>query len=111
MAKDFSNLNTEGIFETIQTATAEEPKPRGPRKEWDKESGEEYLMNMETMGRKGLKLKRINMAFAPDVYQFIQVMARVRGETLTEFVNKSLRAYRDEHDEVYKKAIEFRNSL
>lgn len=110
MAKDFTNINTDGIRGQIQTATAD-PAKRGPRKEWDNESGEQYLMNLETAGRKGLKLKRINMAFAPDVYEFIQVMARVRGETLTEFVNKSLRNYRDEHDEVYKKAIEFRKSL
>lgn len=38
-------------------------------------------------------------------------MARVRGETVTHFVNTLIENCADNNNELYKKAIEFRNSL
>ena len=69
------------------------------------------MQEMKTTGRKGVKLPRINLAFAPDTYEYVQTMARVRGETLTTFVNLAIREHMKEHADIYKKAIEFKNSL
>lgn len=72
---------------------------------------EESLLSLKTSGKKGVKLPRINLAFSPDVYNFIKVMAQVRGQNLTQFVNDVLRESMHAHDDIYKKALEFRNSL
>ena len=56
-------------------------------------------------------LPRINMAFSPELHDYISVMAQVSGMTMTQFVNRVLQQYKDAHNEVYLKAVEFRNSL
>ena len=66
---------------------------------------------MKTAGRKGLRLPRINMAFAPELYDYIKTMSKVSGMTLTEFVNTVLNQYMNDHREQYEKALEFRHSL
>ena len=66
---------------------------------------------MKTSGHKGVKLPRINLAFAPDVYEYIQIMSRVRGDNLTAFVNLALRQHMKEHGDLYEKAKEFRDAL
>lgn len=81
------------------------------RREWDAETGAEYLDNLETSGRKGLKLSRINMAFSPDNYQYIQVMSKACGESLTQFVNRIIKLSRENNAEAYKQALNFRAGL
>lgn len=44
-----------------------------------------------TQGRKGCKMPRINMAFEPDIHEWIQKSARRNGITMTNFVNAILR--------------------
>lgn len=121
--KDFSAINTDRVYNTIAQATAEEPealnaqeeqeevRKRKDRKTYTEQEAAEYLKDGNTAGRKGVKLQRINMAFYPDVYEYIQIMSRVRGESLTAFINLAIRQHMEEHSELYKKAIEFRNSL
>lgn len=122
MAKDFSQVNTQRVFEEIAEATAEAPTvPAGPdplevpqranRRTYTDEEAQAIMMTMKTVGHKGVKLPRINVAFAPDVYNYVTTMAQVRGQTLTQFVNHILRLNMEENMEIYKKAIEFRNSL
>lgn len=65
----------------------------------------------KTQGRKGCGQHRFNMAFTPKAYDFITTMARVRGETITNFVNTLIENCADNNNEIYQKAIEFRNSL
>ena len=38
-------------------------------------------------GVKGSKALRINMAFDDDVYRYILLMSKIKGMTMTEFVN------------------------
>ena len=38
-------------------------------------------------GVKGSKALRINMAFDDDVYRYIRLMSKIKGMTMTEFVN------------------------
>lgn len=114
--KDFSKVNTGRVYDAIAAATAEqEPQEaqetRKERKTYTEEEAAEFLRTGRTSGRKGVKLPRINLAFLPDVYEYIQIMSRVRGESMTDFVNIALRQHMEEHHELYDKAIEFRNSL
>lgn len=121
--KDFSRVNTGRVYDTIAAATAEpeetqevaevqkESVGRKPRRTYNEQEAAEALRALRTSGKKGLKLPRINLAFAPDTYEYVQIMSRVRGETMTDFVNIALRQHMEEHRDVYNKAIEFRNSL
>lgn len=116
--KDFSQVNTGRVYDAIAAATAapeqeaqEATTKYKPRKGYSEQEAQEFLQNMKTSGRKGLKLPRINLAFAPEVYEYIQTMSRVRGESMTEFVNLALRQHIEEHRDLYERAIEFRNSL
>lgn len=40
-----------------------------------------------TQGRKGEKLPRINMAFTPQNLEYLRVMAGLRGQSVTRYVN------------------------
>lgn len=64
-----------------------------------------------TQGRAGCKAQRINMAFLPEVHDFIRTMAKVRGESVTAFVNAILLKAMEENKEVYEQALKFKNSL
>ncbi len=57
-----------------------------------------------TQGRKGCKSSRINMAFWTENYHFVKTMARISGQTMTEYVNRILDEYRKEHSETYENA-------
>lgn len=114
--KKFDDINTSNVFaETIETATAEpmpEPIPRQSRNEMPtKEVVEQAREQGRTQGRKGCKMHRFNMAFSPKAYDFITCMARVRGQTITSFVNELIEKTVDDNAEVYQKALEFRDSL
>lgn len=116
--KDFSTINTGRVYEAIADATAEpvqetqeKQKKYKPRKTYTEQEAQEFISELKTTGRKGLKLPRINMAFSPEIYDYIQCMARVSGITLTEFVNLAMKQHKEEHKDLYEKAVEFRNSL
>lgn len=103
--KDFSQVN-----DVIAQATTEQGK-RKPRKEYTEQEAAEIAETMHTTGRKGVKLPRINLAFSPSNYKYIEIMSRVRGENLTQFVNKIIQEHREQHGDIYEKAQEFIDSL
>lgn len=126
--KNFSEMiNTGRVYDTISEATAEPEQAeqetaeimqadaaqeaRKPRKTYTEQEAAQILQNMQTSGRKGLKLPRINLAFTPEMHEYITTMSRVRGENLTQFVNHVLQEHMEAHRDIYEKAIEFRNSL
>lgn len=139
--KEFSGVNTSPVYNAIAEATqpiqgqmtieeydgimpgeeeaavgediAEEPtkKQYKPRRTYTAEEAEEAKDSLHTAGKKGVKLPRINLAFTPANYEFCKVMAQVRGQNLTEFINDILSTARTEHADIYNKAIEFRKSL
>ena len=41
----------------------------------------------QTQGRKGAKLPRINMAFTPQNLEYLRIMAGLRGQSVTKYVN------------------------
>jgi len=119
--KDFSQVNTNPVYNTIAAATAdpeqeaaeiiEETPERKPRRTYTEQEAAEIMQTLHTTGRKGLKLPRINLAFTPELHEYVTTMSRARGETLTDFVNKVIREHMEAHRDIYEKAIEFRNSL
>ena len=86
-------------------------KAESNRKTYTEEERQEFMASLRTGGRKGCKLPRINMAFTPELYDYIRTMSKVSGLTLTVFLNTVLKQYMDEHREQYDRALEFRNSL
>lgn len=48
----------------------------------------------ETQGKKGQKLKRINMAFSDENHTYITLESRKEGLSATAFVNKIIDEYR-----------------
>ena len=122
--KDFTNINTAPVYGAIAEATADpvqetqeapllqaEPQKPAGASRYTEQEALEYMNNLQTTGRKGLKLPRINLAFAPDVYQYIRYMSRVKGVSMTEFVDAVLRQHMDDHRDIYEKAIEFMRGL
>ena len=67
--------------------------------------------SMATQGRKGCKAIRINMAFTPENHEFIRVMSKASGRTMTEFCNLVIEAYRNEHPEIMEQARAFLDTI
>lgn len=118
MAKDFSKINTQDIYnKTIAEATQEAPdtqeeiKARKERVTYTEQETAEFMQEMRTAGRKGVHLPRINLAFNPEIYDYVKTMSKAAGMTYTEFINKILCDHKASHEDIYKKAVEFRNSL
>lgn len=139
--KDFSGVNVNPVYSAIAEATAaeqlpgqmaidttgaiieetpaadaqevieEQKKQYKARRTYTEAEAQEALENLQTSGKKGVKLPRINLAFTPANYEFIKIMAQVRGQNLTEFVNDVLKEARESHADIYEQAIAFRNSL
>jgi hypothetical protein len=103
--KDFTQVDN-----VIAQATVEQGK-RKPRKEYTEQEAAEIAETMHTTGKKGVKLPRINLAFSPSNYEYIQIMSRVRGENLTQFINKIIAEHKEQHMDIYEKAQEFIDSL
>ena len=110
MAKDFSNVNTNPVYDAIAEAT-QEPQKRRPRREYDEAEAAELAATMKTQGRKGVKMPRINLAFTPENHAYIETMSRIRGESLTTFVNRIIDADREANAEKFKMVLEFQKQL
>jgi hypothetical protein len=98
--KDFSGINTGRIYRNIEQATAQ----KGQQGTASPQEAAERASQMKTQGRKGCKAVRINMAFSPENYEFIRVMSRISGQTLTDFTNNVIAKYREEHPEIFEQA-------
>lgn len=114
--KDFSAANTGRVYSTIEEATAPATPARQlqPRKRGTDPTQEEIDLAREqhkTQGRKGVKALRVNMAFDPDVHDYMRTMAKVRGQTITQFTNYVFRLSMEQNAEVYERAKEFQKLI
>lgn len=98
--KDFAGINTGRVYANIEQATSE----KGQQGTASPQEAAERAAELRTQGRKGCKAIRINMAFTPDNHEFIRVMAKITGKTMTEFANLVIERYRTEHPELYDQA-------
>lgn len=105
--KDFKDLNTGNVY----GAAAQAVNNKGRQMEASPEEKEARAEQMQTQGRKGCEAKRINMAFTPSNYQFIKVMAKASGHTMTEFTNMVIAAYQREHPEIMEQANAFLDTI
>lgn len=112
--KDFSTADTSNIYDTITEATApatNQAQAPKSRREYTAEERLHFMEELRTSGRKGVKMDRINMAFKPAVFQYIEIMSRVTGMSKTGFVNFALTQHMEEHADLYNQALEFRKRL
>lgn len=106
--KDFTAINTGSrVNAAISSATGSQGQ-QGTASEAEQTSRAAAL---KTQGRKGCKAARINMAFSTENHEYIKIMARATGMTMTEFTNLAITKYREEHPEIYEKAQDIINSL
>ena len=108
MKKDFSEFQTENVYSDVEKATTRKKGQQGTANKAEQEARAEAL---QTSGRKGCKAVRINMAFTPSNHEFIKVMSRASGRTLTEFTNLVIAAYQREHPEIMEKARAFLDEI
>lgn len=71
----------------------------------------EEVEGMNTQGRKGMKLDRMNMAFSPANYDYIRVMSAIRGQSMTQFVNEIIMEDRQKNGKVYRMAKELAQEI
>ena len=105
--KDFAGMNTGRVYGAIETATSK----KGQQGSASPQEAAERASSLKTQGRKGCKATRINMAFTPENHQFIKTMARISGQTMTEFTNLVIERYRTEHPEIYEQAKDIIDNL
>lgn len=98
--KDFSKINTGRVSASIAQATSK----KGQQGKASEQEAMERANELRTQGRKGCKAVRINMAFTPDNHEFVKVMAKISGQTMTEFTNYVIAQYRQEHPEIFEQA-------
>ena len=121
MKKNFDNVNLSDLVDVVSSVEdvvsggdeMEEEERRGKTGQTtaSEEEQEERKRNMQTQGRKGCHMTRINMAFTDENHDYIKVMARVSGKSMTEFVNWVLEQYRSEHGELYDEAKSIINRM
>lgn len=90
------------------TKKAEEQngKKCGRQSTASKKEQEERAAEGRTQGRKGCRIGRFNIGFITDNRDYIEVMSRVRGESMTDFINYVITEHRKEHGEAYEQAKE-----
>jgi hypothetical protein len=114
--KNFDEINTGDVYaEQIAEATSTPAPPIIPhQKQGVPPTAEVVEMAREqgkTQGRAGCRAYRHNMAFTPENYEFIKCMARVRGQTVTAFVNDIVKKAIEDNAEIYQQALKFRDIL
>jgi hypothetical protein len=98
--KDFTGMNTGRVYGAIEQATSR----KGQQGKASPQEAQERAAQLKTQGRKGCKAVRINMAFTPENHEYIKVLAKATGKTMTEFTNLVIERYRTEHPELYEQA-------
>ena len=58
--------------------------------------------SLRTQGKKGAKAQRFNMAFTPSNLDFIRILAKLKGQTMTQFVNEIIDREREAQADLYK---------
>lgn len=57
-----------------------------------------------TQGKKGQKLPRINMAFQESNLEYLQVMSRIEGVSITKYVNNLVEKDKEQRADLYEQA-------
>lgn len=95
----------------MATKEKQPTKERKPRRTYTEAEQAVYKNELRTGGRKGCALPRINMGFAQDVYDYIRIMSRASGQTMTQFVDLIMRKSMADNAELYQQAKVFTENL
>lgn len=95
------------VFAAIEQATT----TKGQQGTASPQEAAERAAELRTQGRKGCKAIRINMAFTPENHEFIKVMSKATGHTMTEFTNIVIAAFQREHPEIMQQAQSFLDTV
>lgn len=102
MAKSFKDKANNGSVYASIIGTQEEHKADEVQEvQVDFTERQEAL---RTQGKKGAKAQRFNMAFTPSNLDFIRVMSKIKGLTMTQFVNEIIDREREAQSDTYEKA-------
>ena len=96
----FNSIDNSKVYAAVSRAQ----NTKGKHIEASQAEQEQRKAELRTQGKKGCKAVRINMAFTPDNHEFIKVLARISGKSMTEFTNYVIEQYRTEHPELYAEA-------
>ena len=114
MKKDFTANSKERVIAGIEEATTPAAAPETnkrkrykDRREYSEEEAAELRATFKSSGRKGIKLRRVNLAVSDENYEYIRIMSRARGETYSEFLNWMMQTHRDENIATYLAARSF----
>lgn len=110
MAKKF-NINAEGAGALMASMERQTTGKSYTQKAATPEEKAEREAEGRTQGRKGCKAPRINIAFTSDNWEFLRVMAKLKGQNMTQFCNEIIKQYREEHGETYEKAKKLAEEL
>ena len=72
------------------------------------EEAKQRRETMQTRGKKGAKLTRINAAFTDSNIEYVKIMSKVRGESMSEFINHVMDKDRAENAEIFEQAKEIK---
>lgn len=97
--KTFESIDTRNQRKPgkVEQAMSQATSKRGQQPKATEEEAKERRKNMKTQGRNGAKLKRINMAFSDENYDFIYTVGRFKNLSITAYVNEIIAAYRETH--------------
>lgn len=92
--KDFSNVNTKGMYRQIAEATATEQLPGQYELQQDgsiKEAKKKPQAKKTQEAKKATKTERINLALEKDIYDYIKIASTLENKTMTDFISETLR--------------------
>ena len=77
----------------------------------DEREVQEAQEALQTQGRRGFKMQRINMGFTPTNLDYIRVMSKAKGMSQTQFVNAIIDKHREAAGERYEQIKELLGDL
>lgn len=100
--------NAQPVYSTIIGAASEEHEAREVQ---EMSPEQKALQGLRTRGRKGEKLVHFNMSFTAENMDYIRTMSKIKGQTMTQFVNVIIATERDRNGKIYDAAKEILKNL
>lgn len=107
MGKNFKDAAAQPVYSTIIGA-AKEQEVQEPQ---EVTAEQKVIADLRTQGQKGAKLDRINMAFTSDNMDYIRTMSKLKGQTMTQFVNVIIAEEREKNGAAFDAAKAILESL
>lgn len=124
--KDFSTAKLGPVYDSIAEAIAAPEDVEAPevdtapdtqephetqrkrrRTEYTEQEKQDHKNARKTQGRPGIKIARLNLAISPEMYDYVRIMARVRGEAMGDFIDRALREDMERYKDLYQEAHSF----